>query len=90
MKKLLVVAIIFFAVNVFAQEKPNPEKTEIEQTYQTIQKKANDLKIQVYDAQKLIEANEKQIADYNKQMMELQQQYQVILDAEKKKVIEKK
>lgn len=92
MKQLIFVAVLFFAVNLFAQEKPkdNPKKTEIEQTYQTVLKKANDLKTQIYDAQKLIEANEKQIADYNKQMLELQQQYQVILDAEKKEVVEKK
>lgn len=85
MKKLLIIILLMSGI-CFAQEKPkeNPKKAEIEQTYQTVVKKANDLKVQIYDAQKLIEANEKQIAEYNKQLLELQQQYQAILNTEKK------
>ena len=85
MKKILVVVIMLIGVNLFAQEKKdNPKKTEIEQTYQAIQKKANELKAQIFDAEEFAKKGREQLAEFNKQMLDLQQQYQAILNAEKK------
>ena len=100
MKKILFVVIMLFAVNLFAQteindatglNKYNLQKREIQQQAQQlqsdVQQKLNPLKVQIYDAQKLIESNEKQIAeitnDYAKQMAELQKKFDAITEQEK-------
>lgn len=90
MKRTIVILVLLFTISLFAQEKKdNPKKTEIEQTYQTIQKKANELKAQVFDAEEFAKKGREQLAEFNKQMSDLQQQYQAILDVEKKDEVKK-
>lgn len=80
MKKLTVILILLFTVSLFAQDK----KLEIQNDFTQLQKQANELKAQVYDAQEFITKAKVQIEDLTKKMLELQQKYQAIVDNEKK------
>jgi hypothetical protein len=88
MKKLIVVFLLFTVSIVFAQEKKeNPEKVKLQSEYTQVLKQANELKAQIYDAQEFLDNGKKQLEDFKKKMLELQQKYQAILDEEKKSAV---
>ncbi len=89
MKRTIAILILLFTVSIFAQEKPNvenPEKAKIQKDFTELQKQSNDLKAQIYDAQEFIVKAKVQIEDFTKKMLELQQKFQAIIEAEKKEV----
>ncbi len=85
MKKLFLVVMILFAVNLFAQEKPDTTKQkqalelQAQQLQQELQQKLMPYKAQIYDAQELIKSNEKEMAkileDYQNKFADLQKKF---------------
>ncbi len=95
MKNLLLAVIILSAVNLFAQEKPDAAKQrqeiqlQAQQLQQELRQKLTPLKADVYDAQKLIEFNEKEIMkiteEYQNKFAELQKKFDSLKEDGNKK-----
>ena len=83
----LLVIILLCSTLVFAQKKEekkpeNPKRTELQQEWNAIKKQADDLKIQIYDAQQFLKQAEVLMDGYSKKLMEIQQKYTAIVQEE--------